>query len=55
MKQNYSIMASIPLTLWIEVSAENEQEALEKAKELMLHTPLKKFRCFPDTCRYVII
>lgn len=37
--KTYKIAVTLPLTLWIEVEAADEQEALEKAKNTAVETP----------------
>lgn len=38
-KRHYQIAVTLPLTLWVEVDASSEEEALEKARETALNTP----------------
>ena len=35
----YNVAVTLPLTLWVEVEADNEQEAQELAKEQAIATP----------------
>lgn len=39
MKKKFNVAVTLPLTLWVEVEAENNDEAIEKAKEVALKTP----------------
>ena len=43
MKKKFNIAVTLPLTLWVEVEAENDQQALEKAKEIALKTPYENW------------
>ncbi len=41
MKRKYSIAVTLPLTLWVEVEATDDQQALKKARKIALKTPYK--------------
>ncbi len=41
MKRKYSIAVTLPLTLWVEVEATDDQQALEKARKIASKTPYK--------------
>lgn len=41
MKKHFNIAVTLPLSLWVEVEAENEEQAIEMAKKEALETPYK--------------
>lgn len=43
MKKKFNVAITLPLTLWVEVEAENDDEAIEKAKEIALKTPYEEW------------
>lgn len=51
----YNIAATLPLTLWVPVEADNREEAIEKAKAVVKETPLEDFGCDFSTTGYDIV
>ena len=45
MKKKYNIAVTLPLTLWVETEADNDRDALEKARETACETPFEKYGC----------
>ena len=43
MKKHFNIAVTLPLSLWVEVEAENEEQAIEMAKKEALETPYKEW------------
>ena len=43
MKKKFNVAITLPLTLWVEVEAENDDEAIEKAREIALKTPYEEW------------
>ncbi len=41
--KKYKIAVTFPLTLWVEVEADDDGEALEKARQEAMHTPYKEW------------
>ena len=39
MKKKFNVAITLPLTLWVEVEAENDDEAIEKARDMALKVP----------------
>ena len=41
--KKYLIAVTLPLTLWVEVEADDDTEALEKARHEAMHTPYEEW------------
>lgn len=41
--KKFNVAVTLPLTLWVEVEASSEQEALEMAKEEAVKTPISEW------------
>ena len=55
MKKHFNIAVTLPLTLWVEVEAEDENEAIEQAKEIALGTPYEDWGDDFSTAEYDIV
>ena len=55
MKKHFNVAVTLPLTLWVEVEAENEDEAIEQAREIALKTPTEEWGDDFSTAQFDIV
>lgn len=53
--KKYKIAVTLPLTLWVEVDATSEEDAIEKAKDIALKTPTEDWGDDFSTASYDIV